>query len=59
MKPQTYIGIVILGLFVLFTVVAFPIAKEVIYMFGCFAFGWNIPRMSELVYQLFRKNKTA
>lgn len=55
MKPETYTSIALLVLFVVFTAVANPIAKEVLYIIGCFAVGWSIPTVSKTIVNQFRK----
>lgn len=59
MKPTTYIGIAILAVFCLFVWLAYPVSKEIVYMFGCFAFGWKIDSMANAVYNFYLKRKTA
>jgi hypothetical protein len=59
MKAETYIGIAILVAFGLFVFLAAPMAKEVLYLFGCFMFGWQVPAMSRTLCNFFRKHKTA
>ena len=59
MKAETYISIAILVAFGLFVFLAAPMAKEVLYLFGCFMFGWQIPAMSRAILNVYRKHKTA
>jgi hypothetical protein len=55
MKPETYVGIVLLALFVAASVLAYEPFRQVVFMFGCFAVGWNIPNVSEFLVNYWRR----
>lgn len=56
MKPETYVGIALLVLFLVAAVFADPmIFNQVTSMIGCFAVGWNIPNVSKFLVDYFRK----
>lgn len=59
MKTETYISIALFAMFFAFIVFAHAIAREVVYFFGCFMFGWSVPSMSKAICTLFVKPTTA
>lgn len=53
MKRETIIGLVLLALFVAFTILGGQIANAIVFMVGCFAVGWKIPDVATLINRKF------
>jgi hypothetical protein len=59
MKPETYVGIALLLLFVAASAFAIDVMMYVTYVFGCFAVGWFIPDVSKYIVDKFQRKEVV
>lgn len=55
MKPETYVGIGLLLLFFGLSLASVELFRTVVFYFGCFAVGWNIPNASKFIVNFVQK----